>query len=457
MITTKLGIYLLCFMLFWIPQVSFAAKIVIDAGHGGSDPGAIGVNGLKEKDVNLDIAKRVRDQLSSQGYEIIMTRSNDTFLSLAERVGIADWARPDLFVSIHANAHPQSHIKGSLILYYDNRYPQKRYPASTAMAKITPHSRELAQTVLDSILQNAGTENRGLVPSSAYLVRMGNVPSILVETAFLSNGSDAEKLANEQYKEAFAIGITEGITRYYPINFRDVTSHWAKLSIKKMKDTGLMVGYGNTFRPNQPITRAELLATLDRVFYFTQIQPPLASEGDADEAISDETETSTENSKQQEEAISDESLLEPTDPSEEPTVRDVQISSAEVIDSHKKLPEVDMNDMTEDHWAYAIFQKAAQLGIIEGYPDGTIRPNHPVSRAEASVLFDRIQSLSKQMEPFTITEPLFTDVPINTWSSQSIYRMKTASLIHGTTATTFAPKKQMTRAEISVILDRYID
>ncbi len=480
---SKLTLLLLCILLISTPQSIFAARIVLDAGHGGSDPGAIGVNGLKEKDVNLDITKKVQIELVNMGYEIIMTRTTDKFLTLQERVKLTNATHPDLFVSIHANAHPQSHVQGSMVLYYDQRYPQKRYPASKEMIQLSPQSKALAQSVQKQLVQSAGTTDKGLLPSSAYVIRMGKVPSILVETAFLSNWQDAERLADEQLRSTMAKGIVKGITQYMPISFQDTVSHWAKLSILKMKDTGIMVGYGDVFRPNKAITRAELLATLDRVFYFTQLEP-IDVEPDQPEDASPEQEAAEELGEidQENSASIDDSGSEHMDPTEdaeqteqhehpEPLDHDtgneteatnhgtdqVQISSTQNIEASTEAKQIS-TDIDESHWAYDIFEKAIQLGIIEGYPDGTIQPNKPVTRAEASVLFDRIHSLTTSEEDpgVTIATP-FVDVPEASWASASIYRMKSSHLIHGITDTTFAPKKKMTRAEISVIIDRYID
>ena len=113
------------------PYHAFAYKVVLDAGHGGSDPGATGVGGLRETDVNLDITLKVRQALLDRGYEVVLTRTNDTYLSLAQRVEFTNEQQADLFVSIHANAHASSNTNGTMVLYYDNAYPQEDYPAST--------------------------------------------------------------------------------------------------------------------------------------------------------------------------------------------------------------------------------------------------------------------------------------------------------------------------------------
>ncbi|UJF32006.1 N-acetylmuramoyl-L-alanine amidase family protein [Paenibacillus hexagrammi] len=191
----KLLILSSVFMLSF-PYQAFAYKVVVDAGHGGSDPGAIGVNGLQEKDVTLDIAQRLRDDLARSGYEVAMTRTDDRYISLADRVAFTNQQNADLFVSVHANSINNSKTNGTMVLYYDKDYPQEDYPASEEMKIMTPYSKDLAQKVLNSLVTAAGTKNLGLVPSAVYVARMGKIPSILVETAFLSSYTDSALLAD---------------------------------------------------------------------------------------------------------------------------------------------------------------------------------------------------------------------------------------------------------------------
>lgn len=102
--------------LLFFPIQIFAATVVIDPGHGGYDPGAIGINKLKEKDVNLDISFRMRDELQKRGYTIIMTRDTDRFLTLQERIEFAERSGGDMLVSVHANAHPDRCVRGTLVI-----------------------------------------------------------------------------------------------------------------------------------------------------------------------------------------------------------------------------------------------------------------------------------------------------------------------------------------------------
>jgi N-acetylmuramoyl-L-alanine amidase len=402
-----------------------AVKVVLDAGHGGSDPGAVGVNGLYEKTVNLDVVLRLREELSTRGYEVLLTRDQDVYLTLAERVAITESLKPDLFVSIHANAHTNPSISGSLVLYYDKDYPQKDYPPSDAMAALTPESKRLAQLVQDGMVKEAGTVDRGLVPSAVYVARMGSVPSILAETAFLSNSQDAALLADADFRQKLAVGIANGIAAYKPAvevpgAFPDVpASHWANEAIEKLKKKGIVEGEaGGKFSPDRALTRAEFVSMLDRQFPLPNLNAGAGESGC-------------------------------TQSSPSPTVTGSTYGSDCGTQSSIAPPK----DLPSSHWAYAAMKKALENGIISGYSDGTLRPDKPVTRGEAAALIDRVIWPGSSQ---AATKTIFKDVPKTLWSAASINRLKDKGIIEGTTATAFAPERAMTRAEMAALLARLI-
>ncbi|GIQ70180.1 hypothetical protein XYCOK13_30040 [Xylanibacillus composti] len=456
-----------------------AAKVIVDPGHGGRDPGAIGVNQLREKDVNLDIALKLKQALINKGYTVAMTRDNDIYLTLQERVEHANREQADIFVSIHANAHPSSTVRGSMVLYYDRNYPQANYPASPEMSALTPQSKALASYVLDEMVRSVGTQNRGLVPSAAYVVRSGKMPSILVETAFLSNPQDAALLASEWAKISFAEAIAEGIARFLPIGFADIAGHWASGAIVRLKEEGLVAGNNGKFEPNRGITRAEFLALADRIFDLNSLQQastePPAMDGEAGDAHdwqamekSEENESSTVTPKKQ-------TLLIASDPSanmaEQDSIVDATYDHETVADEESEQPIADSSydgqartftDLSESHWAYALLETAVSTGFLEGYPDGTIRPDQTITRAEMSVLFDRIwqaqekQAIEQSGAGELVPDLAFADVPAQTWFADSVYRMARAALINGIEPHLFGPDQVMTRAQMAVVFDRYL-
>ena len=170
--------------------------VVIDAGHGGTDYGAIR-NGINEKDITLDVSKRVEALLKKQGYKVTMTRTNDIFVSLADRVDISEKVSPDIFVSIHVNSSTRPEITGVETHYYHQE------------------SLSLAQTVHASIASAIKSNNRGLFKSKFYVINHTTSPAILVEIGFISNDNERAQLVSEKRKQDTANAIVEGIKNYF--------------------------------------------------------------------------------------------------------------------------------------------------------------------------------------------------------------------------------------------------
>jgi N-acetylmuramoyl-L-alanine amidase len=215
-------------------------RIVIDAGHGGHDTGTLGVDGIQEKDVVLDVALRVGQLLHDRlGAEIIYTRSDDTFIPLETRTAIANKAQADLFLSIHANSSPDASARG-VETYYLNFTSspdaletaarenavsdQSIHQLSDLVKKIAlkdkiEESREFAGDVETSLyggLQkgNAGLKDRG-VKKAPFVVLIGaNMPSILAEISFVTNEKDARQLQEPDYRQRVAESLYKGVAKY---------------------------------------------------------------------------------------------------------------------------------------------------------------------------------------------------------------------------------------------------
>jgi N-acetylmuramoyl-L-alanine amidase len=172
-------------------------RVMIDPGHGGHDPGAVGIGGLREKDIILPIGVRVAQILEQQGVQAVLTRSNDSFVSLEGRVQMARRANADLFISIHANAISMSRpdVNGLETYYYATGLP-------------------LAQTIHNTILQKINVGNRGVRRARFYVLRNSPMPAVLVETGFVTGREDAAKLSNPAYREQMADAIATGILQY---------------------------------------------------------------------------------------------------------------------------------------------------------------------------------------------------------------------------------------------------
>lgn len=175
--------------------------IVIDAGHGGSDPGASG-NGIVEKHLALDVSKRVEAKLKNAGAKVLMTRSGDTFPSLQARTEYAKNNFAETFVSIHGNAATPS-ASGAEVFYDTSGNPNGA------------ESRVLAQYIQNNIVRMAGMNDRGAKNAGFYVIKNNNVAAVLVELGFMTNKADAAKLASDRYKDIYAEAIYQGLVQYY--------------------------------------------------------------------------------------------------------------------------------------------------------------------------------------------------------------------------------------------------
>ena len=218
-------------------------KVVIDSGHGGNDPGAIGRNGLKEKDVNLDIAKKLSSLLRAEGVQTVLTRSTDKFIPLSMRVSIANRSGAALFISIHSNAARSRSLSGFEVYYVAPSVSDSKRAALTARStslnlKDTVFSSgtlDLRVIVWDMIYANSRAESIELsrslckimdasidanilgVKNARFQVLKGiTMPGILVEVGFVSNLNEERLLRTSAYREKLAAGILEGIREYSP-------------------------------------------------------------------------------------------------------------------------------------------------------------------------------------------------------------------------------------------------
>lgn len=214
--------------------------IVIDPGHGGRDPGAIGPGGLKEKDVTLDIARRLRDRLERHlNYRILMTRDDDETLSLKDRVEFANENDADLFISIHVNSLPEKPLMIIETYFFGSHSDPKTLEIAEKenqgsgyqmadfrdmIMKISDtfkqeESEELARCIQRNLFlnirhQNGRAESRG-IKSAPFIVLLGTgMPSVLTEVSCISNPEEEKKLADPVYREEIAGYLEGGIVQY---------------------------------------------------------------------------------------------------------------------------------------------------------------------------------------------------------------------------------------------------
>src|SRR6266568_2788968 len=214
--------------------------IVVDAGHGGKDPGAIGRSGLTEKEVVLDVALRLRALLQDRlGKKVLMTRATDTFIELDDRAKFANEHKADLFVSIHINSHPSRNVHG-IELYHFGIASDRRamevaarengdnidrardlvdmIKADLALSKRIEESQNLAWETKLAIVNVVGTaynlDDHGVKTAPFYVLRYTAMPSILAELSFISNSGDEKLLRASSYRKKMAEALFEGIRNY---------------------------------------------------------------------------------------------------------------------------------------------------------------------------------------------------------------------------------------------------
>ena len=174
--------------------------VVIDPGHGGPDPGAIGIGGLRETDVVLDVSKRVKKLLSEKGVKVRLTRANEIDLDLPPRVSLANRTNADIFVSIHANASrgKKRNINGLETFYY---YGWR--------------GRLLAKKIQKQLLKvSPGSPDRGVRQGKFFVIKNTSMPAVLVEIGFLTGRLDARRLEKPIHRQRIAYAITKGILEY---------------------------------------------------------------------------------------------------------------------------------------------------------------------------------------------------------------------------------------------------
>lgn len=185
--------------------------VVVDAGHGGSDPGKVGAGDVQEKKLNLEIAMRVRDKLEENGCTVVMTRETDEGLysedaqnkkveDLQKRCDLISRTKPDCALSIHQNSYPEPEIRGAQTFYYEH----------------SADGKALAEAVQAELVAGLDPENHRQAKGNAtyYLLKKTDAPLTIVECGFLSNEEEAELLAQEEYQERIAEAIARGVAVY---------------------------------------------------------------------------------------------------------------------------------------------------------------------------------------------------------------------------------------------------
>lgn len=178
-----------------IPKCKGKKNVVLDAGHGGTDYGAMRA-GINEKDINLDVVLKTQAILKSKGVNVYLSRSTDVFVPLSQRTAYTESVSPQLFVSVHVNACSKPEIYGIETHYYHD------------------NSLELANVLHSKLVNNVDSKDRGIFKSKFYVINHTTVPAVLLEIGFISNDNERNELVSEKRKQQTAKAIAEGIIKY---------------------------------------------------------------------------------------------------------------------------------------------------------------------------------------------------------------------------------------------------
>jgi N-acetylmuramoyl-L-alanine amidase len=205
--------------------------VVLDPGHGGQDSGAM-CGGILEKDLTLDIAQRVERRLRDEGFTILMTRTRDSYVSLAERAALANCLKDCIFVSIHFNEGNKAVSSGVETYYAEHQVTNGSTIASwlpflQRVSMQTPNvdSQRLADLIQQALVTRTHALNRGTKTQQFYVLANVRHPAVLIEGGFISNKDDAVRLGTTDYRDEMAAAINEGIMEYQDIlrNRQNVT------------------------------------------------------------------------------------------------------------------------------------------------------------------------------------------------------------------------------------------
>ena len=313
-------------------------KVFIDAGHGGTDPGALGY-GYRESDLNLQVAKKVESKLKSKGIDVKMSRSSDIFYSLSERAEMANDYGADAFVSIHQNSAEAKSANG--IETYYNRKKEEDRPLSNDIQK--------------QVISQTGANNRGVKNAEFTVLVKSKMISALVECGFITNELEVKKLSDSSYQDKLATGIANGIEEYLKSN----------VIIEESQIT--VIG---------KVVNADILNVRKGPSISFDIIGKLSG-GDKVKVIGESNGWYK---------------IEYNGKYGYVSGSYIELDSTEPDQDNK----INFTDVSQDYWAYSQIQDFVKKGYIEGYGDNTFRPKEPIKRNEFVKIFNKVFGLTNK-------------------------------------------------------------
>ncbi len=225
-------------------------KIFIDPGHGGNDPGAIGIKGTYESNVVLKIALELGKILESMGFQTEFSRTTDETVTLAKRAEMGNKTDADLFISIHCNGFLNSSASGTEVYSYPGNVKGE----------------QLASVLSKKISEKFSLKNRGAKKENFAVLRLSNMPAVLIETAFITNPAEEDLMNSPGFSGEMANTIAEAVAEYFGVIYTpDVTPHWAKIHLDNLVEKGYINSPEQWSQFDTKITYAMVLALIDKI------------------------------------------------------------------------------------------------------------------------------------------------------------------------------------------------
>ena len=366
-------------------------KVFIDAGHGGTDPGALGY-GYRESDLNLQVAKKVESKLKSKGIDVKMSRNSDIFYSLSERAEMANDYGADAFVSIHQNSAEAKSANG--IETYYNRKKEEDRPLSNDIQK--------------QVISQTGANNRGVKNAEFTVLVKSKMISALVECGFITNESEVKKLSNPSYQDKLATGIADGIEEYLKSN--------VIIEESQMAASGKVINANSLNVRKGPSTSFDIIGTLNG--------------GDEVKIVG---------------KSNDWYKIEYNGVYGYVSGSYIELDATEPGQDNK----INFTDVGKDYWAYSQIESFVEKGYIDGYGDGTFRPQDPIKRNEFVKIFNRVFGLTEK------SGIVFDDTKDN-WAKDEIDIAVTNGVAQGVSNILFEPERYVTRQEAAKMLANYM-
>lgn len=367
-------------------------KVFIDAGHGGSDPGAL-CFGYRESDLNLQVAKKVESKLKSKGIDVKMSRTSDIYYSLSERAEMANDYGADAFVSIHQNSAESASANG--IETYYNRNKEEDKPLSNDIQK--------------QVINQTGATNRGVKNAGFTVLVKSDMISALVECGFITNELEVKKLSDSAYQDKLATGIADGIENYLKLNvIIDESQITAIGTVIKTDSLNVRKGPSTSFDIIGQLNGGDKVHIVGKSDNWYKIE----YNGTYGYVSGSYIELN---------------LIEP--------------------DQDNKT---NFTDVSQDYWAYSQIQSFVEKGYIDGYGDGTFRPQDPIKRNEFVKIFNKVFGLTKK------SGIVFDDTKDN-WAKEDIDIAVTNGVAQGIGENKFEPEQYITREAAAKMIANYMN